>query len=112
MIGIFRDGTYARNRNMCYLDITFGILVLEDFDEFFVAKTFLTYDMIKQDFYWVRPDLTEEEIEEPWKYFNQIRDLFNRPTIPSKKPEKFMPESEVEKHLSESSEPSEISEPT
>lgn len=46
---------YARKDKFYFLNIKMGFLVLEDFNELFVAKTFLTPDMLDTSLQWYKP---------------------------------------------------------
>lgn len=49
------DFQYAKKDKFYYLNIGMGFLVLEDFNEFFVAKTFLTSEMLDSALEWYKP---------------------------------------------------------
>lgn len=46
---------YALKDQFCYLNVRVGVLVLEILDNLFIAKTFLTEDMLKDDLQWYFP---------------------------------------------------------
>jgi len=60
------DMEYARKDKFFYLNIGLGFLVLEDYNEFFVAKTFLTPEMLDTSLIWYTPS-TEKKLP-PEKY--------------------------------------------
>jgi len=74
---------YANKNKFYYLNIGAGFLVLEDYQDFFLAKTFLSPEMAPEDLEWHMPLLQSDSLSN----FTSFRDLFNFNSIKIKKPE-------------------------
>lgn len=72
---------YGLKDNFYYLNIGIGFLVLEDFKEFFVAKTFLSSDMCDPRMSWYKPLLTMEQAAYPSSYFKTVKELLDHDPI-------------------------------
>lgn len=77
---------YGIEDNFCHLNIGIGILVLEDFQEFYVAKTFLAPSMAKPNMKWKAPLMTPEQEKSIGKSFGSLKALLNNNPIPIKGP--------------------------
>ena len=91
------DMVYGRYQDFCHLYLPIGILVMEDFGDVFIAKTFLSPDMVKP-VKWYLPEMVRaqkdslnsfadvmnfgcEEIEQPPFYddmIQMVKDLMER----------------------------------
>lgn len=58
-----------------YLNIGFGALVMDVHDEFCVAKTFLTPEMLSLDLEWFEPQYSYEEIRGKFSEFRSLLDI-------------------------------------
>lgn len=58
-----------------YLNVHFGVLVMDVHDEFCVAKTFLTPDMLSLDLKWFEPQYSLEEVKDKANNFNSLLDI-------------------------------------
>jgi hypothetical protein len=72
---------YGRKENFYYLNINVGIVVLEDFEEFFVAKTFLDTDMVDPNWVWYKPLLTPAQFDYPSRYFKSLKEVLDHDPI-------------------------------
>ena len=79
------DFQYAKEQGGPYyhLDIGLGSLLLEDFGEFYVAKTFLSPPMIEPKLKWMIPLRTEEQRMNPLTSFETLREVFDLDSIPA-----------------------------
>lgn len=77
---------YAREGQFWYLNLQVGVFVLEDFEDVFVVKTFLEYDMLNRDLEWFMPLLSPEQAESPGDHFNTLRDLMLHQPVKIKSP--------------------------
>lgn len=84
MVGLILSSNkeYALKDNYCYLNIRVGVLILENLDEIFIAKTFYTPDMLNE-MKWVQP-LLNDQVE-----LDSFADLLNLDKINIKEP-KFL----------------------
>lgn len=73
MIGLVMSSNYeyGRWREFCYLNVRVGALVLEDLGDVFIAKTFLTPDMLHSEMKWYQPIIDPEE------HINSFQELIN-----------------------------------
>jgi hypothetical protein len=69
------DYEYGFNEPYYYLNIGPGFLVLEDYQDFFVAKTFLSPKMVDSKTFWYQPDLDMDQLDYPSKYFRSLKEL-------------------------------------
>jgi hypothetical protein len=85
---------YARYNEFIYLNIQIGVLVLEDFQDFFVVKTFLTYEMAKKlPLRWVAPLFDDPKIaKKPYLFSDNFRDILNLDTVNIIEPSAFFQE--------------------
>jgi hypothetical protein len=72
---------YALKDEFCYLNIRIGVLVIENLGDVFIAKTFLTDDMIANNLQWYLP-----LIEDSKKDINSFIEFLELETIKIKKP--------------------------
>jgi len=75
---------YAMKDGYCYLNIRMGVLALEDLGDIFIAKTFLTPDMLKE-MEWCQP-LIDPEIDIK---IDSFADLLKLDTIKIREPKFF-----------------------
>ena len=96
--GKWKSIEYEDNKLFYYLNVSVGALALEDLGDLFIAKTFLTPDMLHPEMKWLQPLFNEEDeissfkellnldtikIDEPTLIYDEIVDaivmsLFNR----------------------------------
>jgi hypothetical protein len=72
---------YGRYGDFCHLNLTLGILVLEDLGDIFIAKTFLSPDMVKP-VKWYCPDIKAGDVDS----INSFVDIMNFGCKPVDKP--------------------------
>jgi len=82
MIGMVMNSNleYGIWEGFKYINLTYGALVLEDLNDIFIAKTFLTPDMIHRDMEWHAPLLKEGD------GFHSFGDVFKHDSIKISKP--------------------------
>ena len=80
------DFEYGFNEPYYYLNIGPGFLVLEDYMDFFVAKTFLSPKMVDSKISWYQPDLGTDQMEFPSKYFKTLKEILIYKPKPIKMP--------------------------
>ena len=68
---------FAKDHPFYYLNIGTGILVLEIYKEFIVAKTYLCSEMIKKGIQWYRAELSPEQAKRPSQFFTSFKDMMD-----------------------------------
>ena len=78
---------YSKKGSYYYMNIGAGFLILEDFNEFLLAKTFMTSDMVPKDLNWYMPLMTPEQNKNPSEYFKSLKEIFDSESIKINNPE-------------------------
>jgi len=76
------DYEYGRWKEFLYLNVRVGALVLDDLGEIFIAKTFLTPDMLHPEMKWYQPLINEGEDRD----ITSFQELIHKKSIPIDKP--------------------------
>lgn len=82
--GKWKSTVYGTEKKFYYLNVSVGALALEDLGDVFIAKTFLTPDMLHPKMKWLKPLLNEDEDEEK---ITSFKELINLGTIKIDKPQ-------------------------
>lgn len=82
MIGLIMSSNmeYGRWKDFCYLNVRVGALVLENLTDVFIAKTFLTPDMLHPEMTWYQPLIAPDE------HFSSFKELMEIDFIKIEKP--------------------------
>jgi len=72
---------YGKKENFYFLNVGVGFLVLEDYEEFFMAKTFLTAEMCDPQMPWYKPLLTEDQANYPSSNFKTVKEILDHDPI-------------------------------
>jgi len=78
------DYEYGRWKDFLYLNVGVGVLVLDDLGEIFIAKTFLTPDMLHPEMKWYQPLINENDDREITSFqelINKKSTLIDKPTF-------------------------------
>lgn len=76
------DYEYGRWKEFLYLNVRVGALVLDDLGEIFIAKTFLSPDMLHPEMKWYQPLMKEDE----YRDITSFQELINKKSIPIEEP--------------------------
>lgn len=85
---------YAQKDQFYYLNIRVGILVLKNFQDVFIVKTFLTPEMLQTPLEWFKPLLTQEQDHNPNNFFRSFSDMVNHESIKIQRPSFLLDEFE------------------
>lgn len=66
---------YAFKDRFVFLSTHVGVLVLEDYDDLYIAKTFLSPEMADLTLQWYKPKLKPEEFYTLWSNYKLLREI-------------------------------------
>lgn len=77
---------YAVKDRFCFLNTQLGVLVLEDYDDLFIAKTFLSPEMADLTLQWYKPKIDPKDIATTWLTYKTLREIMTIEKVPIKAP--------------------------